>query len=790
MVYALIAKLDNFTGEENDTQNTANSWYQSLVNKPQNFNAFKAEFLRYFSNNNSINCLVNIFTTMKQGETEAVTTYLGCFHQNLHQIQAINTNYFTAPQILNQFIHGLCSSILQHVCPLHPGTLQDAVTRARNFESAESETNYAQAVNLVMNRSSELDSKLEKFTTATDNVSTTTANNLLTPNNSNPATKLTSQQSPKTENYTAKLEIVNGARNPQNLNSQNYLSLLVTPEDASPSNQKPTQKQQTHTSNIPPATVTNNELLDTIFPFKLEKPLTMPLFSRAALEKKPITAMYTDVKIDGHHIKLILDSGSADSIITQQFMDQLGYRVDRTASTRIITADGATKTPIGKINDLPIEINGIIVPIKVLVMEAIQYQALVGNNWLSKTNATLNWNTQELQLSQNRQYTRVPATCSHFKATNTMAPLIDFEEKKQKPTWEAYQISWANEEHNELPSILSWDDNRKGKQTNKLTWETDNLTWTDNEQEEPSSWEWKKKKGKGKEREEENTQANNTYIPYTYACRETLLNEGMWNDILGRGGMYDVFCQYTILISNWVKKKTPIEATWRRAMAITKIEGALPKEIRTIKNNPPEPIELDWDAEPVINFLEPEEFHEHYQNLAPTREEQEQWLAQLNTRLCCHCLIPSNFEYCDDCNLIYNPPPCMIYTIPEEEKPISSCASESELLINCDSDFDNDDKNTSSSSIQNGNDNKDDPNSDSNSDLNYKQYIALSDLSKEQELKWYSDNGKGIMPECVHDTDAGFDLRYPGTEVIKLKPHTRTCIDLKVALEILATTMV
>ncbi|KAG9291203.1 hypothetical protein G9A89_004606 [Geosiphon pyriformis] len=54
-------------------------------------------------------------------------------------------------------------SILQYIRLLHPGTLQDAVTHARNFESAESEANHAQAVNLVMNRLSELDSKLEKF---------------------------------------------------------------------------------------------------------------------------------------------------------------------------------------------------------------------------------------------------------------------------------------------------------------------------------------------------------------------------------------------------------------------------------------------------------------------------------------------------------------------------------------------------------------------------------------------------------------------------------------------------
>ncbi|KAG9296228.1 hypothetical protein G9A89_014820 [Geosiphon pyriformis] len=46
------------------------------------------------------------------------------------------------------------------------------------------------------------------------------------------------------------------------------------------------------------------------------------------------------------------------------------------------------------------------------------------------------------------------------------------------------------------------------------------------------------------------------------------------------------------------------------------------------------------------------------------------------------------------------------------------------------------------------------------------------------------------MPECVHNTDTGFDLRYPRKDVIKLEPHLHTCINLKIALKILTTTMV
>ncbi|KAG9286792.1 hypothetical protein G9A89_012342 [Geosiphon pyriformis] len=197
------------------------------------------------------------------------------------------------------------------------------------------------------------------------------------------------------------------------------------------------------------------------------------------------------------------------------------------------------------------------------------------------------------------------------------------------------------------------------------------------------------------------------------ACGETLLNEGMWNDIPGQGEMCDESCQYMILINS-------------------------------------------------------EQFHKHYQELAPTREEQKQHLKEINTQLCDHCLIPCDFQYCNKCDLIYNPPPCMIYTIPEEKEPISNCISESESIFNSDSNSDNDnDENNDFSSTQNGNENI----SDSDSNSNPKIYIVLSDLSKEQELKCYSDNNESIMPECVHDTNTGFDLKYLEKEAIKLEPN-------------------
>ncbi|KAG9293964.1 hypothetical protein G9A89_019302 [Geosiphon pyriformis] len=714
IVYAPIVKLDNFTSKEDNAQVWLND---SLINKPQDFNAFKVEFLKYFNNNNSINHLVNTFTTMKQGETEAVTTYLRCFYRNLHQIQAINANYFTAPQILNQFI-------------------RDAVTHVRDFESAKSEANHAQAVNLVINRSSELDSKLKQFsdsinqklegyladnpiqettiiskikhisqyqpissgsqrhvsattvistksgtiskhllandatanlsstsisdsslsTAATSNISTTATCNILTTATSNLSTSINSDTAPKFNleaHKTRDWQWLSTNQSPVLLTHyqdcilgiQNYLSLLVTPENATTNNLGPSQ-QQALTNNILLTTVTNNELLMAIFLFNLEEMIKIPLFSGTALEEKPITAMYTDAKINDHAIKLILDSGSAGSIITRQLMDQLGRQVDQAASAKIITANGATKTPIDEIDNLLIEINGIMVSIKVLVIEATQYQALVGNNWLSKTHTTLDWTTQELQLTFGGPYTQTPAT-----------------------------FLWTDEGHNELPPILFWDNKGKGKENKELTWKTDQNWETDNNQDKPANWEWKetdKERERRKKKEplsptayivqmrtlyhhqpiivDQNWNASiatrncyqwahamattrNTPQPQDFtaahwdnqpclACGTILPDERIWNDIPGYGGMCNETCQYS----------HDKDKLWRIVYA--KAEDTTTSKLLEIKNNPlllPEPEYVQTFN--VFGNIEdnPKEFHKHYQHLAPTKEEQEQRLEQLNT---------------------------------------------------------------------------------------------------------------------------------------------------------------
>ncbi|KAG9298872.1 hypothetical protein G9A89_015893 [Geosiphon pyriformis] len=122
------------------------------------------------------------------------------------------------------------------------------------------------------------------------------------------------------------------------------------------------------------------------------------------------------------------------------------------------------------------------------------------------------------------------------------------------------------------------------------------------------------------------------------------------------------------------------------------------------------------------------------------RPDYSQRLANLNTKLCDYCLIPCHFQYCDKCDLMFNPPPRILFPITKLPEP-----EEEEILITKDMSF-----------------------QDPTEDTETEQYLTYPNLSKELELKWYSNNEKGICPKRTHNTDA----------------------DLKIVVEILISTMV
>ncbi|KAG9287188.1 hypothetical protein G9A89_001596 [Geosiphon pyriformis] len=178
---------------------------------------------------------------------------------------------------------------------------------------------------------------------------------------------------------------------------------------------------------ISPARIAENANLSDIFSFEFEANKSPFLLSNvAANEQKAIMAMYTKAEVEGKTICLILD-------INATVEEKL-----------IVTADGMKKTSVEEIDNFPFTLDGITIPVKVLVIDAPQYQAL----------------TQELTISYQGQHTRVPATCGIFNKHSEKAPAFEFELEEEKPLFETFMAlgstsNWADETEQEHFTLYS-----------------------------------------------------------------------------------------------------------------------------------------------------------------------------------------------------------------------------------------------------------------------------------------------------------------------------------------------
>ncbi|KAG9306964.1 hypothetical protein G9A89_000878 [Geosiphon pyriformis] len=415
-------------------------------------------FLQQFTNNNTSITFRNCFCNIKQETSETVMTYMGRFNKLLRQIQQLETNdYYSDAQILDQFIAELKNKLIKKVY-LH--ALADLATTIRHTNSRKRLKATLQTNNSSNNNHKDINSHNDATKTILNYHPTTNLKIVIIVEFQDTGNKILEnyKKTNKTGNNNNRINPNNqlvprnsGQQRPNHYHTQP--SYLTIPEESdfqqtALSESKvaaPKSNPSNHT--IPPAQIAQNANLLDIFLFKFKANESPFLLSNAAVnEQKAITAMYTEAIVKGKPICLILDSESAESIITYQLMQQLKQNINRPAQTVIVTADDIKKTPVREIDDFFFTIDGITIPVKVLVMNAPQYQALVRNDWLLKTNANLNWKTQELKISYQEQYTIIPATCT---------PVFEFEEEKKMLLTETYMAlgspsNWAEETKQEI----------------------------------------------------------------------------------------------------------------------------------------------------------------------------------------------------------------------------------------------------------------------------------------------------------------------------------------------------
>ncbi|KAG9285144.1 hypothetical protein G9A89_004359 [Geosiphon pyriformis] len=254
-------------------------------------------------------------------------------------------------------------------------------------------------------------------------------------------------------------------------------------------------------------------------------------------------------------------------------------------------------------------------------MDATQYQALVRNDWLTKANAILDWTTQELLINYNGHQAKIPATCDHFqKLSANQRPIFEFEENPALPAIKTYQLSWADDQRTGLPVVPTWTSKERSEWNQTKTQETPPTT-----------------------------------IVTVVTKKNTVTQKDTENGTRNRASLVkNCYQEGATEMTYQTKKERVTQLANTRSSSVTglqhyphdenelyntaqaKVKGRTTEEIRRWK----ESAEV---ADKVANYnmFDPvDKFQDYYQQLCPTRQEQEQYFAQINTYLCENCLIP------------------------------------------------------------------------------------------------------------------------------------------------------
>src|SRR5205085_9421431 len=102
---------------------------------------------------------------------------------------------------------------------------------------------------------------------------------------------------------------------------------------------------------------------------------------------------------------------------------ELRLKIDICSSSLILSTTGPSIKPLGIIKNLPIEIEGITIPLDVEVIDATSYSLLLGNDWSQKVEATYNWKNGAYTLRWNNKKIHVPTTYEQSQPLPTQPTL-------------------------------------------------------------------------------------------------------------------------------------------------------------------------------------------------------------------------------------------------------------------------------------------------------------------------------------------------------------------------------
>ena len=131
-------------------------------------------------------------------------------------------------------------------------------------------------------------------------------------------------------------------------------------------------------------------------------------------------------KVQGCSVVALIDGGSAINVLRRKLATNLNLTIFKMATPKAIKlGDGSSLQLTDYVADVNLEIGGIIMPFTALLMDAPDYDLLLGRNWLNKVNAVtlwrngifrIQWHGREVELNE-----KLPERVASFAECCSMA---------------------------------------------------------------------------------------------------------------------------------------------------------------------------------------------------------------------------------------------------------------------------------------------------------------------------------------------------------------------------------
>src|SRR5262249_54799999 len=98
-------------------------------------------------------------------------------------------------------------------------------------------------------------------------------------------------------------------------------------------------------------------------------------------------------------VAAVIDTGAGGCLISNTLLKRLDWPIEKPTKLTFVAADGKVNRPLGRIEDVPVTFGPAVIPINAIVTSAQSYDLILGNDWISKARAVMNFKKNDMQIT-------------------------------------------------------------------------------------------------------------------------------------------------------------------------------------------------------------------------------------------------------------------------------------------------------------------------------------------------------------------------------------------------------